>query len=371
MVAGKVSKKAKVVRARGVVPAALPPGRRHGGRTAAYPVEIRQTAIAVADNGGDDAAGIQASRAQGQFPVPRTVDRHRKRLQATGSLEPMKRTGNKRSSILKGYDLLCLSLYLRAYPTSTLSERQVFIWNVFGRFRQTPLIYSEKQLCEAEQSLGISRKKCAVSDVRAFSPRVTRLRWAFWNLPPPMGIAGVPRSAMIDLDEAVIDVETCANRRMAKAALNRREPRVAGHGRQNSHLIIAAISGNEDGDRFMEIHDRSGTSFPVFYDFMTNLLNHVGPGVPGNVRCFMMDNLNIHHDDIVKGMIVAAGHMYVYRAPYWPSDGPVEYFFNALEGSLRNKMFSIDGRHSVPTQIVNFARGVNSTENYFEHVGFR
>ena len=56
----------------------------------------------------------------------------------------------------------------------------------------------------------------------------------------------------------------------------------------------------------------------------------------------MLDNLNVHHDQLIQQMITGAGHRWVYRAPYWPKDGPIEYFYNSLESNLRTNAFECD-----------------------------
>ena len=43
-----------------------------------------------------------------------------------------------------------------------------------------------------------------------------------------------------------------------------------------------------------------------------------------------MDNLNIHHNPILLDRIVERGHRYLFRAPYWSVDGPMEYVFNTI-----------------------------------------
>jgi transposase len=47
-----------------------------------------------------------------------------------------------------------------------------------------------------------------------------------------------------------------------------------------------------------------------------------------------MDNLLAHHHDATLNAILNAGHRFVFRAPYWPVDGPIEYVFNTIEMAL-------------------------------------
>ena len=51
---------------------------------------------------------------------------------------------------------------------------------------------------------------------------------------------------------------------------------------------------------------------------------------PGRSFCFTMDNLNIHHSQILLQLMEDRGHRYLFRAPYWSVDGPMEYVFNTI-----------------------------------------
>ena len=54
---------------------------------------------------------------------------------------------------------------------------------------------------------------------------------------------------------------------------------------------------------------------------------------PGRSFCFTMDNLNIHHSQMLLQLIEDRGHRYLFRAPYWSVDGPMEYV-NTVNGFL-------------------------------------
>jgi hypothetical protein len=54
-----------------------------------------------------------------------------------------------------------------------------------------------------------------------------------------------------------------------------------------------------------------------------------------------MDNLNIHHNPLVLHLIRQRGHRVVFRAPYRPQDGPIEYVFNTIETGLTAAMHAI------------------------------
>ena len=68
-----------------------------------------------------------------------------------------------------------------------------------------------------------------------------------------------------------------------------------------------------------------------FFDRVTQWLNQ---NHPGRMFCFTMDNLNIHHSPVITDLITNRGHCYLYRAPYWSVDGPMEYIFNTIHVHL-------------------------------------
>jgi len=240
---------------------------------------------------------IADARNEGIYPTNRTIRRYKQRLRTKGHLQPYRPTGNRRSTILVGRDLVLLSIFVKKFPTATGLEKSAFLFNSFGAFLPRPRFYTEAQICRAEQRLGLSRKKCSTSANKAFTPRVLALRRLFWTQPYPLGIADVPALAMIDIDEARIILDQ-VNRRYAKARLAERA-RVVGHYKGEGRLLIAAISGSNDGKRWISIQDRSGTTQPIFVQFICSILDEIGPGRPGNRLCLMMDNLNVHHHPVV------------------------------------------------------------------------
>ena len=68
-----------------------------------------------------------------------------------------------------------------------------------------------------------------------------------------------------------------------------------------------------------------------FFDRVTQWLNQ---NHPGRMFCFTMDNLNIHHSPVITDLITNRGHRYLYRAPYWSVDGPMEYIFGTIHVHL-------------------------------------
>jgi len=76
-----------------------------------------------------------------------------------------------------------------------------------------------------------------------------------------------------------------------------------------------------------------------------------------------MDNLTSHHNAQVSALIHTAGHRLVFRAPYYPVDGPIEYVFNSLQVALWINMHQIRTEasllHEVHTAIANTCKHLN------------
>ena len=76
---------------------------------------------------------------------------------------------------------------------------------------------------------------------------------------------------------------------------------------------------------------------------MERIIGDIGQGTHGNRFCFTMDNLDSHTNGAVQALIFNAGHRIVFRAPYHPVDGAIEYIsimglpirsFGGLEAAL-------------------------------------
>ena len=73
-----------------------------------------------------------------------------------------------------------------------------------------------------------------------------------------------------------------------------------------------------------------GTTTERFHTFIERILDELDNNVPNRSIVFIMDSLNSHTNPLITNAILNAGHRYVFRDPYWPVDGAVEYVFNAI-----------------------------------------
>jgi transposase len=83
-----------------------------------------------------------------------------------------------------------------------------------------------------------------------------------------------------------------------------------------------------------------------------------------------MDNLTAHHHPAVIQLILGRGHNVVFRAPYYPVDGPIEYVFNTLQCTLSHRMFEIDNYQDLNNHLRAIIRNIDDFVPYFENVGF-
>jgi hypothetical protein len=149
----------------------------------------------------------------------------------------------------------------------------------------------------------------------------------------------------IDLDEADAFVET-ENLKWGKCAIRMHCREAGPYGHSKKTTFAMAIASGPCRSRWRKLSLRPGTDLQFFIDFIQEILNDIGPGTAQHRRCFLMDNLSTHRHQIIAQMIIAAGHRSVYRVPYYPVDGPIEYVFNTIQQELGHRMHLI---HYLPS----------------------
>ena len=70
-------------------------------------------------------------------------------------------------------------------------------------------------------------------------------------------------------------------------------------------------------------------------------------------------------------MIAAEGHGLVFRAPYWPVDGAIEYVFNTIYTYLMEYYNSIKTLDELKNHLILIIGQMQNFHRYFCHVGFR
>ena len=343
------------------------------GRGEAYSQDMRELVMSVILNGDLNDPVIQRLRQQQRFPSRFSIFRWNRLLQRLGHFRACKRNGNSTATVLRGADLVLLALYRLVKPKATHAEINAFLYrtnygNPYFRF------YNHSQLSTAEKLLYMTQKRASTTAYQAFLPINILKRRRFWSLPYPHGIADIRRQDMIDLDEAGVFVDT-ANRKSGKSFVNIRVNEAGPYVKSEKWNLIMGVSG-EDGTeaqpsrRWRMMWLDGGTTIQRVVTFVEMILADIGQGNQHRRYCFMMDNLNAHHNRAVAALIQASGHRLVFRAPYYPVDGPIEYIFNTLQAKLRVNMHDIIDGATLINEIGNAIQSMDDFSPYFVNCGF-
>jgi len=165
----------------------------------------------------------------------------------------------------------------------------------------------------------------------------------FFDMPPPLGICGVPRNKLIDVGEFGVTLEKC--NRSGGWALKVFRVRKDGHYHHGSKLTV--LFAIEPGDprlpagtrgsvqrprRWLRVIRAKGTTTNVFADFCDHICSDIESNpIPGtdDDRLLMWDNLVAHHAHYVHQTVM--GHpgpprfSIVARPQYHPKIAPIEY----------------------------------------------
>ena len=331
-----------------------------------YKDETRRMVLEYHLQGVDlDSPDINAIRANRKFPSLSTCRRWIELYYLTGDIFPKRASGNNCAvRELKGQPLERLALFRIVCPKATLAECRAHLYNL----DPTVAPYSNSQIHRAEKLLGLRRKAASTTADNAYLPINLQRREAYHTQPPPLGIDGVPNADLICYDEAGFFLEA-QDRKFGKtvAALRCHQNGAYGQGRK-VNLILAISGDNADPMRWHEMWMEGGTTITRCHDFIRRILADLALRHPGRQFVFTMDNLGAHKNPLVLNEITAAGHLYVFRAPYWPVDGAVEYVFNTLHVRLQfyfNRLTTIEALRNRINLIIGM---IPSFARYFRHV---
>ena len=137
--------------------------------------------------------------------------------------------------------------------------------------------------------------------------------------------------------------------------------------------LIMAVSADPNYD--MEWHEywpqeEGGTNLYRVYTFYERIIDRLDIDQPGRSFCFTMDNLNIHHNPLFLHLLPSRGHRYLFRAPYWSVDGPMEYVFNTILVFLLMHFRDIENLVQLGNRLDLIIAQLDDFLRYFLHVGF-
>jgi hypothetical protein len=309
-----------------------------------------------------------------------TIYRWRERMVA------FRATGNKTSSTIVGEDQLLMVFLLFAYPEAQEDEIAAFIYDSGGQ------IYERSQISKRLNELAMTKKKASTEAYQAYTPRNIQRCERFWSQPPPVGIVGLPRCRLIDIDECGFDIsQTNRNSGHGHTTLRLRKP--GNYSKDTKLTIIMAVEPGDPGlpphvsgsaahpRRWVRINQIAGTTAAEFADFCewvcSDIEAHPLPNNGDAHRYFLWDNLTSHKAPIVYQTIEGRNHgcsfECVPRPPYQPKYGPIEYVFCELACRLRDMAKDEWSYATLRQEILNITAqlGLNGKfDSTFAHCGY-
>jgi hypothetical protein len=131
-----------------------------------------------------------------------------------------------------------------------------------------------------------------------------------------------------------------------------------------------AVSADPNGERWVNFVRKPGTSIFDFATFIQRIVDSLPPGTAARWRCFIMDNLSAHHSILITQIIHAVGHRIVFRAPYYPIDGPIEYVFNTIQQELTCELYRVNNNADLERVIQQIINRMTDFQRYFLHCGY-
>ena len=344
----------------------------------AYSQDMRSLVLFIALHIDEEDANVRNMlsllRGEHVYPSSMTERRWLRLYEQMGHVRPCQRSGNADADRMRGADLVFLALYRVFYPKARIAEVNAFLYRCNLR-NPYWYFYHPSQISRAETLIGLTRKKGSTTAHQAYYPVNLQKRWRYWNYAYPLGIADIQRSRIIDLDECGVFLETHANRTHGKSFIVLRVREEGVYSKSEKWNLLLAVCG-EDGTeenssrRWADIWLEGGTTVDKMLDFVQNILDDIGFADEDNFFVFTMDNLNYHKNDGVIALIHLYGHGIVYRAPYWPVDGAIEFIFNTLQSLMRARSYEINSENDLLASIYESIQSIDSFANYFENVGF-
>jgi hypothetical protein len=284
------------------------------------------------------------------------------RWQNAPTLNRQEQTGNAPAQNLRGEHQFLLILCRLMHPKATADEVIRFI----AFYSANPRMYTRQDISKREIELGFTRKCGSTTAFQAFTPLNLQRRQNFWTLPFPLGVVGIPRALLIDIDECGLWLEKkVRGHGKTITGVRVRAPGVYGHGEKWS-LILGIDCSGMVWVRFAKV---AGTTAEIFDDYVRTILNTLAPP-PAPQRTFMWDNLTAHNCARVYNRVVAAGHRVLRRPAYRPVDGPIEYVFNQLQCQLTNRIGEVTDDVSFSTLVHDIITKLNGFDATFVHCGY-
>ena len=262
-------------------------------------------------------------------------------------LAPYRQTGNKERVILTGHDQMLLTMAIYINPTSNADEICAYIARNGGG------VYTRRQVYKRFKELGVTRKIGSIEAYAAFTPRNLLRARLFRTEGLPLGVQGIARRALIDIDETRFALKKVQTRRgYAMRCVRVRDTGEYRRGQDSLNLIIGIEPGHpnippdelgsiKNPRKWYFITERNCDQF-LFADFIDYICRDIenDPCEGDDFRVFMYDNLSAHLTPLIFHTLEERESADVHRftglprPPYQPKYGPIEYIIGQISTKL-------------------------------------
>ena len=301
-------------------------------------------------------------------------------------LAPYHQTGNHDKESIVGIDqiLLCICLFL--YPRAKDDKVAAFI------FANGGALYSQQRISERCNELRLTRKRASLEAANAYTERNIIRTEQFWTKGPRIGVAGVPRYKLIDVDEASFCLKKI-EKKYGRAYTCCRVRDTANYTRMGGSInLLMAV---EPGDPNVPPNVLGSTTNPrrwykivvgtvdqfVYASFIDEICTDIeqNPLPSDNERYFLWDNLALHGTAYVsyKMEMRPARNNFRFvpipRPPYQPKFAPIEYIFCQIACELGKLATEHDTIYDLRQNVQDICAtvGINGAlDRTFYHCGY-
>ena len=301
-------------------------------------------------------------------------------------LAPYQQTGNHERSNLTARDQILLGLCLHLFPRADDEDVCSFIYANGGE------LYSQQDISSRCNDIRVTRKRASLESSYAYSPRnIIRTR-QFWNEGPRVGVHGVPRHRLIDVDEASFCLKK-VEKKYGRAFRACRVRDIANYKRGS--LTLNLLMAVEPGDPNLAPNQLGSIRFPrvwykivdhnvdqfVYAEFLNEICTDIetSPLPNDNERIFLWDNLALHGTAYVSRTLEMrpTRHQFRFlaipRPPYQPKFAPIEYVFCQIANELSRKTNENDTPIDLRRKLTNICTVVGNEgklDRTFQHCGY-
>ena len=302
-------------------------------------------------------------------------------------LIPYQQYGNHEKQVIVGRDQILLSICLHIYPRAKDDEIAAFIFSNGGN------IYSRKDISRRCKELKLTRKRASLEASNAYTLRNSIRTRQFWTMGPRVGVYGVQRRRLIDIDEASFCLKK-VEKKYGRAFSSCRVRDTANYTRMGGRVnLLLAV---EPGDPDIPLDQLGSVEYPrtwykivdgnvdqfVYSEFIDEICSDIeqNPLPVDNERYFLWDNLSLHGTAYVnytlemRPMRQQFRFVAIPRPPYQPKFAPIEYVFCQIANELSNRTKEGDTIAILQRNIQDLCTTIGtggSLDRTFAHCGYR